>query len=102
MSARWTYVSTLDDPVSIIKRIFCDTSKFPAHLKIYPWTVELKSGAQIGLYLAQSTEHVFSDADKAALENALKNASDLRTRDAQTAIEKLEDTSKPCDCCQII
>ena len=102
MSARWTYVSTADDPSSIIRRIFCDTSKFPAHLKIYPWTVELKSGAQIGLYLAQSTEHVFSDADNVALENALKNASDLRTRDAQKAIEKIEDTSKPCDWCQII
>ncbi len=102
MSARWTYASTLDEPSSIIRRIFCDMTKFPAHLKIYPWVVELTSGAQIGLYLAQSTDHVFSDADKVALENALKNASDLRTRDAQKAIEKLEDTSKPWNCCQII
>ena len=96
MSENWSYFASVDDESSLIKSIYCDRSKFPPHLRIYPWVVVLKSGERIGLYTAESKDYVYSSVDKAALENAMMNATALRLGAGLRDVEMVDGSTMCC------
>jgi hypothetical protein len=79
MSSAWKYVSEAED--TQISEIWCDGAyerAVQAGIRIFPWRVRMSSGEVRGLYSLNVND--FSGADKEALENALKNAKELRDR----------------------
>lgn len=100
MTSTWSYVS--EDPENQISEIWCDGMKLNlGHpgLCIFPWRVRLSTGEVRGLYSLDVAD--FSGADKKALEDALKNAKELREKwSGELHPSVLEVNTKSCwSCC---
>ena len=90
MSTSWRYISESDE--NQITEIWCDgplEHSKRVGIPIYPWRVRLATGDVRGLYSLALSD--FSGADRKALENALKNAQELRESWNGMTLRKVEE-----------